>query len=513
MRRRGASEAAILAALREENARRCRPPLADHQVAKIARSVARYAPAIADEALDDIGNARRLVRLHGDDLRYVTAWRCWLAWDGRRWQRDATREAEWWAEDVVRDLYAAAARAASDDERKRFGEHAKRTANQRKRSDLLETAKHQREIVVTPDLLDADAWLLNVENGTLDLRTGKLRAHRREDLLTKLAPVTFDPTARAPRWRRFLREITGGDAELTGFLQRAVGYTLTGSTREECLFFCYGTGQNGKTTFLETLRAALGDYAVQVPFDALLNRSGDGAQERYMAIMPNARFVTAIEASKGRPFNEALVKWLTSSDKQVARRLYENPFEFAPTHKLWLGANHQPPVRDQSLAFWRRMRLIPFTVTIPPSRRDKDLRETLRAELSGVLSWALAGCASWQATNDLAAPKAVLRATRGYRTENDQLGEFIEARCDVGPDTWVATADLYQSFAAWWSEMNGPRAYPPRRDAFVVSLKERRSLRAKKRGGVRGWAGIALKDGPQRSSTPIVRIVRDRKRA
>ncbi len=491
MRRRGATESTILAALRTMNVERCRPPLADAQLLKIARSVAKYVPADRVETLDDIGNAQRYVRLHGQDVRFVPAGRSWLVWDERRWAPDATREAQRRAEDVVGDILAEAqARRADEDALKALTRHAANTASHRKRSDMLETVKHQKAIVIRRERLNSDPWLLNVENGTLDLRTGLLRAHDRADLLTKLAPVTFDPAARCSKWDAFLDRVMAGDQELVAFLRRAIGYSLVGITTEECFFFCYGTGRNGKTTFLETIYAILGDYAVLTDFHSFLaNRFH--RESRDTPRLAGIRFAMANETPTDARFDEATVKQLTSTDTVHARELYHEPFSFRPTHTLWLRANDKPAVRDTSIAFWRRIKLIPFVVRITPREQVKNLGEQLQAEASGILNWAITGCLEWQRLG-LAAPARVVSATNEYRKEEDVIGEFVEACCREREGVWTATAHLYQAFTSWWIETRGMRTALMSSKAFGRALERRGNLTPAKQRGARGWLGIGL---------------------
>ena len=492
MRRRGASEEAILAALREENERRCRPPLPDRQLRKIARSIAKKTPAPEIENLTDLGNARRFVNQHHKNVRHVRAWkRSWVIWDGTRWSPDETGEVERLAKMTIRSMQKEAALIEDPKIRESLLKHAARSESAARIRSMLELAATEPEIACVPDVFDADPWLLNVENGTIDLRTGEIHPPNRENMITKVAPVIFDPRAKAPRWIQFLRDITGGDEELMEYLQLAVGYSLTGDTREQCLFFCYGTGQNGKSTFLEILREMLGDYAQQADFSTFLVRRGEGPRND-LARMRGMRLVTAVEAPGDRSFDEAVLKQLTGGDTITARRLYEEYFEFVPTHKLFLAANHKPHVSEQTEAFWRRIRLIPFTVYIPPEKRDRLLKEKLKRELSGILNWAIEGCLKWQ-SQGLIEPAAVKRATQSYREEEDLIGEFILANCELDPEAWTSTAELYQAFTSWWRETRGPVARPPMPRWFGRALGERPELRPTKRRKVRGWSGIALK--------------------
>lgn len=491
MRRRGASEDAILAALLEENATRCRPPLPEKQLEKIARSIARKAPAGHDEHLTDLGNARRFVEQHREDLRNVRVWRRpWLIFDGTRWAPDETGEAERLAKGTVRMLYQEAAHIGDPDSREALLKHAGKSEAAPRVRALLDLAATEPEVAMTSDAFDADEWQLNVENGTLDLRTGELKPHRREDLVTKLAPVEFNAKAKAPRWERFLHEIMP-DNELIDFVQRAIGYSLTGDTREECLFFCYGRGANGKSKFLETIRHVLGDYAQQADFGTFQTRRGEGPRND-LARMRGARLISAVEAQGDRGFDETVLKQLTGNDTVVARRLYEEFEEFKPAHKIWLAANHKPVIKEQTEALWRRIRMVPFTVTIPTEQRDKKLGAKLALEASGILNWALAGCRKWR-KEGLGAPTAVVKATKAYREEHDVLGEFLAAKAALDPKAWTSTADLYQAFVGWWAETRGPRSQPFTNTWMGRALGEREDARPSKQHHARGWRGIALK--------------------
>ncbi len=496
MRRRGASEEAIKAALVVENTARCVPPLSDGEVDAIAHSVGRYLPSRDAERLDDIGNARRFVVRHGTDVRYVAAWNSWLAWDGKRWAPDETGEIERRAKDTVLSIDEAITKESDDTRKKALRSHANRSSSSPRLAAMVSVARSEPEIALTPQDFDTDPWLLNVANGTIDLRSGTLRDHGRDDLLTKLAPIAYDPKAEASRWKQFLGEIFKGvDAsEVINFLQRAVGYALSGETSEQCLFFCYGQGANGKSVFLETLVTVLGgDYARTVRFESFLagQRSAQSASGD-LARLQGARLVQASEAPGGRPLDTVILKELTGGDTVTARHLYQREFEFKPQFKIWLRANHRPEVSEQTLAFWRRMHLIPFMETIPPERRDGNLSAKLAAEAAGILAWAVKGCSSWQEVG-LQPPEKILRATQAYREENDTIADFILNQGILDPDKWTSSAELYDRFTGWWSRTHSPHERIPERRAFGRSLGERADLREKKCSGVRGWRGIALK--------------------
>jgi putative DNA primase/helicase len=492
MRRRGAGEDSILAALREENAIRVSPPLPDKQLVKIAKSMARKEPAGYGEHLTDLGNARRFIHQYAERIRHISSLRkSWFIWEGTHWAPDDTGEIERYAKETVRSLYTEAAQTNDADLREAVLKHAAKSESANRVRSLLELAATEPEISMQGTGFDADPWLLNVENGTVDLRTGELRKHRRDDFITKLIRVEFNLKAKAPRWKQFLLEVMGGDHELVSFIQTAVGYSLTGDTREQCLFFCYGKGANGKSTFFEILRELLGDYGQQSDFTTFLARRGEGPRND-LARMRGARLITANEADSEKGFDATVLKQLTGGDTIVARRLYEEHFEFRPQHKLWLAANHKPIVKEQTEAFWRRIRLLPFSVIFPPDKRDRHLDQKLRLELPGILAWAVRGCSRWL-DEGLKIPKAVYDATHEYKEENDLLGEFMAVRVVLGERHWSSTQELYQAFVEWWMETRGSRQAPPSAGWFTRLLAERPELQATKKNQIRGWRGITVK--------------------
>jgi putative DNA primase/helicase len=349
---------------------------------------------------------------------------------------------------------------------------------------MIDDARALPPIPILPDALDADPWLLNVANGTIDLRTGELRAHRREDLLTRLAPVEYDPDAQAPCWAAFLERIFAGDGELIGFLRRAVGYSLTGQTGEQVFFILHGTGANGKSTLLEALGAMLGDYGAKTPTETLLIKRSAGISND-VARLRGARLVTAVEAEDGQRLAESLVKQLTGGDTITARFLYQEAFEFAPTFKLWLATNHKPTIRGTDYAIWRRIRLIPFAVTIPEKEQDRTLPDKLKAELPGILAWAVRGCLEWQ-REGLGLPEAVKAATAAYQVEQDTLAAWLDACCILSPTATARAGQLYKNYRAW-AEENGER--PMTGHKFGRTLTERGFDKYKDRAG---WAYVGL---------------------
>jgi len=434
--------------------------------------------------MTDLGNSERMAAMHGGDLLWCDPWSSWLCWDGKRWRKDDTREIDRRVNDVVRSIYAEAAAEPDSDRRKALGTWAHQCEGAFRRRAIAEGARSM--LPARPSEFDTDPWLLNVDSGTLDLRTGERKTHERCDMLTKLAPVEYDPDAKAPTWEAFLQRIMAGNEDLIGFLQRAVGYSLTGDTREQVFFICYGTGANGKSTFLEALSAALGDYAQKTPTETLLTKRGGGIPND-VARLRGARMVTAVEAEEGRHMAESLVKQMTGGDTVAARFLHQEFFEFVPAFKLWLATNHKPVIRGTDYAIWRRIRLIPFTVTIPEEDQDHGLGEKLKAELPGILAWAVRGCTEWQ-KNGLGTPSEVSQATDAYRAEMDVLGSWLDSCCTLGPTASGRAGELYNSYKEWCA-VSGERATGSK--TFWQALEERGFDKARDTKGV-FYIGIGL---------------------
>jgi putative DNA primase/helicase len=440
----------------------------------------------------DQGNAVRLVYRHGPDLSYCHPWKKWLIWGGRRWRVDDTAEVMRRAKETIRSIYAEAAEAADEKERKDLAKHALRSESEPCIRRTIKLAESEPGIPVLPNELDADPWLLTCLNGTLDLRTGELREHRREDRITKLAPVEYDPEATAPTWDAFLQRIMDGKKDLIAFLQRAVGYSLSGDVSERVLFFLYGRGANGKSTFLETVRALLGDYAQRTPTKTLLTKRS-GSIPNDIARLRGARFVSASESEEGKRLNEPLIKELTGGDTMCARFLHAEFFEFKPKCKFWLATNHKPIVHGTDKAIWDRIKLIPFTVTIPESEQDKHLVEKLKTELLGILAWAVRGCLDWQ-ENGLGVPSEVKKATESYRDEMDILGDFIKNCCVVAPTAVVGSKEFNETYGKWCEE-NGER--PLSQKKVGTQLRERGFTKDRncKTGRIE-WYGLGLLSEP-----------------
>jgi putative DNA primase/helicase len=283
-----------------------------------------------------------------------------------------------------------------------------------------------------------------------------------------LTPVEFDEDAPCPLWLGFLERIFDRKQALIDYVQRAVGYSMTGSTREQCWFLGYGRGQNGKTTFRECVKAALGDYAAVTESRTFLQERYEGVRND-LARLPGVRYLTCMETESGKKLAEGLVKLVTGGDTISARFLFHESFEFKPVFKLWLSANHKPRITGTDYATWRRIRLLDFSVTIPEDERDPDLLETLQQELSGILSWAVLGCRDWQ-RHGLGTPEEVTQATEDFRIEQDTLGAFIAECCEEDADAYVMVTAIYKAYEEWCKE-SGEK--PLTKRDFSISLSEK----------------------------------------
>jgi len=465
MRRRGMSEEQLLAELRLINRERVEPPLPDPEVVAIAASISRYPPGPAPHLQykrTDYGNAERLVDRHDHELRFSSGLG-WLVWDGRRWQRDEDGRAVRLMKETVRAMWSELPEISDPDEKSGFFRFLLRSEDEPRLKAALKLAESEASVVVSAAELDRKPWLLNVKNGTLDLRVGELQAHDPADLLTKLSPVTFEADARSPLWESFLERITGGDDALRGFLQRAVGYSLTGDTREEKLFFAHGPAASGKSTFLEAIKAVLGDYATTADFESFLKKKNDAGVRNDIARLAGTRMTIGIEVDEGKRLAEGLLKTLTGGDTITARHLYKEFFEFLPQFKLWLAANDRPRVSASDSGMWRRIVQVPFAEAIPEEERDPRIKLQLKNDpqaQSAVLAWALEGCRAWQ-EQGLAIPERVRIYTDEYRAENDPLADFFEERCVFEPRAVVRRSELRRAYEEWAKE-NGEWPVAPR---------------------------------------------------
>ena len=446
--------------------------------------------ASSDESVWGTEDALALAftRRYHKDWRYVATWGRWLVWDGNRWRTEDTLAAT----DLIRNVCRHAALKSGNPKL------AAKLASAGTVSGVERLARADRRHAASTEEWDAEPWLLNTTAGVTDLRSGRERAHDRSDRMTKVA--TARPRGDCPTWRKFLGEITGGDEPLQVYLQRVVGYALTGSTQEHAVFFLYGTGANGKSVFLNTLAAILGDYATNAPMDTFM----ETRNERHptdLAGLRGARFVSAIETEQGRRWAESKIKNLTGGDKITARFMRQDFFGFFPQFKLFVAGNHKPAIRNIDEAMKRRLHLIPFTITIPPEKRDKNLQQKLLAERDGILAWAVEGCLAWQRLGRLDPPQQVLDATEAYFEGEDALGRWLDERCVLASNAKSLTSDL---FADWkqWADAAGEFVGSQKR--FSDLLVSRGVEKWRNVIGLRGFRGVGLKASNPAHQPPFI---------
>lgn len=437
---------------------------------KLVNPLAEVEPDLSDVIIrcTDWGNSQRFVHDHQGRVRFVTKTGVWLIWDGRRWAIDENKQIYRLGRKTVKNIYREAAEGRTSSERGDIAKHAIKSESKASIESMLGLSESEPGVAVTPNELDCDPWLLNCQNGTLDLQTGILHDHRRDDLLTKAINTNHDPDAICPVWLKFLDRIMEGNQTVIDFLQRAVGYTLTADTSEQCLFFMEGKGKNGKTTFAEALKILMGDYALTTPAETFLSKRGEGGVRNDLARLPGARLVVGSELEENRKLDEALVKTLTGSDEISARFLHKEFFSFRPTHKLWMFGNHKPIIKGNDEGIWRRMIRIPFNATIQAHEQDKHLNEKLALEMAGILQWALEGCLIWQTTG-LNIPPEIVQATKDYRAEMDIIAAWID-ECTTKITGKTSARELYSSYTTW-CDANGEIAVNQRRFGGTLTEK------------------------------------------
>jgi putative DNA primase/helicase len=452
----------------------------------IYNNVTDTAPVIELE-LSDLGNADRFYLQHREDLLYSVKHSTWLLWTGVFWELDECGKIYDLAGQAMRRIFLEAASTEDKDRAAKLSKWALRSQDRTQIEHMLALAKNKFAILIKD--LDRDPNLLNCQNGTLDLRTGELRPHDPDDLITRIVNTSYYPDSECPEWDKFLYRIMGGNEEVITFLRRAVGYSLTGNTSEQCLFILHGNGANGKSTFLETLTRLLGDgYAIGTPTETIMLKRFDGGIPNDIARLKGARFVCVNEVEQGRRMAESKVKQMTGGDTITARFMRGEFFDFIPEYKLWIRANHKPEITGTDNAIWRRIRLIPFEVTILPAEQDPELMEKLSYEYPGILSWAVKGCMEWR-SNRLQPPELVTKATDNYRAEMDLVGLFLAERTESTGE-FTAFKTIYAAYTAWCEENS---EHPAKQKLFSQALTERGYQKHTGTGGKRGFTGITLR--------------------
>lgn len=409
-----------------------------------------WQPASFD--LTDLGNARRLVHHHGFGLRYCYSFKKWYFRDGYGWRMDDDGHVMRMAKETAKRIQQEAKDTTTGEIDEKLSKHCKSSQSKAKLEAMVKLAETELELIVSHENMDTEHMLLGIGNGIVDLTNGKMIQGNPQHMLTMRTSVAWDASAKCPVWEQFLLDIFAGDKSLISYIQRAVGYSLTGLTSEQAFFILYGAGANGKTTFLNTLAALLGEYAKRSAMDTFIVKKNPGVNND-VARLRGARLVTASEAERGKFFAEKLIKELTGDERITARFLFGEFFEFDPIFKIWLGVNHKPYLSADDDAVWRRVHPIPFKVTFPPNKRDKKLQEKLNAELPGILNWAIQGCLIWQ-HQGLNPPQIIQDCVNEYRAEMDVIGNWISDSCVTGPTHNAGLSTLYSCYKPW-ADANG----------------------------------------------------------
>ena len=436
---------------------------------------------------DDTGNAHRLFDAFGKILCFSYIEKKWMYYHSGKWFTDNIGYIRTLADSATALQEQERVQYAHDEDMlKAFERHLKKSRSFTAKTNMIREAEHYAPIL--PQQLDRDRSVLGVKNGIIDLRTGSLLPHDREKYLTKQVPVAYDPNAPEPAlWLQFLSDIFGGDPYMLDYIQKCVGYSLSGSTSEQCAFFLYGTGRNGKSTFLEIIRGILGDYATNIqPQTIMVNPKAGNAPSGDIARLKGARLVTSSEPNEGMRLDEGLLKQLTGDDVVTARKMFSEEFEFKPEFKLWMATNHKPVIRGTDTGIWRRIHLIPFEVQIPVERVDKHLKYKLAKEAMGILKWAVQGCIKWQ-NEGITMPERVLRAVREYRHEMDVISAFLDACCVQEGE--VKASMLYARYAKWADEHN---EYKMSSTKFGTELAKRDGIEKKRTLNGICYTGISL---------------------
>jgi putative DNA primase/helicase len=436
----------------------------------------------------DTTNAERLRKKYGNDIRYVPKWKTWLVWNGSYWQEDPGSLVHEKGVEMIRSIYDEILETDDFHEKETIEKAATQSESMRRRDAMIKAASLKSELNMTFDELDTDPFLLNVKNGTVNVTTGEFREHRREDYITKMSNFTYDPAAECPLWEKFIREIMDYNGELVTFLQTALGWGITGDTSEQVMFILIGNGANGKSTCVNVIMQALGDYATSTQTETFMRKQSDN-NSNDLARLRGMHFVTTTEAEQGRKLSESLIKQITGNDRMTARFLYSEYFTFLPTFKIFMATNHKPTISGTDHGIWRRIRIIPFNTTIAEENRDLNLGDKLMAESSGILNWLIKGAMRWKAER-LSLPIEVKTATDEYREEMDIIGSFIKDRCEQKPGVQIRARELFKCYQDWCEENN---EHGCTEKFFGLRLKEL-GVAQKRLSDGRHWVNITIKE-------------------
>ena len=437
----------------------------------------------------DITNRDYFVKAYKDEVRYCITWDKFLIWNGKCWQIDSRGTVQEMCVDFLHKMYRGL-RVINDQKIWiMFEKHLIRSESYRRIQALIGLLKMSKDLKIEDKELDTDNYLFNTDGQTINLRTSKIKIPCGKDLITKKSNFVFDKEAKCPTWDMFLLQIFNKDLELIRFVQKAMGYSLSGDMSEQCMFILWGTGANGKSTFLNVLQQLFGDYACSTGTETFMKKTSEHSND--IARLKGARLVTTTEVEQGKALSESIIKQITGEDILTARFLYSEYFSFKPTFKIFMATNHKPKIKGADNGIWRRIKMIPFTVTIPPEQRDKKLSEKLMAENSGILNWLLRGYAMW-AKEGLGEPEAVKEANEEYRMDMDSVGTFVNECLNIDASmSWrLPNKLMYETYLKWCNRSN-ERVMSQK--WLSIQLQEKGFKRCVS-NGMRFWLGLGVKE-------------------
>ncbi len=438
---------------------------------------------------DDTGNAQRFRDANAGLIHYNHVDGCWIYWDGVRWASDENGEIKRRADKMLADMAKDLKEMQDDPAYNAYKKHLSRSRSHRGKEGFIAEARHLEGVPVLPSEMDRAGNAFNVRNCLISLKTGRTAEHDKKYMISKLAPVTYDENARYPRWDRFIEEVTCGDKSLQLYLQRMIGYCMTAYTKEQCMFFLYGNGSNGKSVFVDTIAYMLGEYAASCQPETVMMRDRNNTARGDLARLKGARMVVTSEPNDGCRLDEGIVKQMTggTENKLTARFLYGREFEFSPEFKIVMSTNYKPVIKGTDNGIWRRVRLIPFTAEFTKENRDPQLTEKLRRELPGILNWAIAGAVGW--CKEGLPPCAIIdEAGQEYRSEMDRVQQFLDDCTERSDSGSTQASTLYKCYRAWCSEQ-GDR-FPISSNKFCSEMKRR--YKSRKTSAFNEYLGICI---------------------
>lgn len=436
--------------------------------------------------LTDLGNGIRFASQCGGDAKYCPDKKKWLVWDGTRWAHDTAGDAKRLAKGVALSLYTEAANTRDPKAAAAISKWATSSQSKQRIDAMLAMAESEDEASIREYDLDSDKWKLNLSNCTINLKTGDIYPHNPEDYITKRIDIPYDREARCPMFLDFLHQIMLDRKALVNYLQKFIGYCLTGCTNEQIFSVWYGTGMNGKSTLLNIIARLLGDdYHANVQSDTLSPRNRPGIPND-IARLRGTRLVIASETNEGQRLDESLIKQMTGGDKLSARFMFAEFFEFKPEFKIVMLTNHKPTIRGTDHAIWRRIHLVPFDFSVTEETKKDNLEEELAKELPGIMQWAIAGCAAWQ-NEGLGKPEEIKAAVREYRDDQDQVARFLADCCEARPEYVETFSALYKKYTEWAKETGEHYSMSAKKFSESIQLRGGRQTRTRDRKCIAGF--------------------------